>query len=80
MQFGVLGPLLVQESRGPVTLASAKQRALLAILLLETPHVVPVERLVDELWGDQPAADGGARHSRSTSLSSAGPSAPTSRS
>lgn len=54
MQFGVLGPLLVQDARGPVTLASAKQRALLAILLLETPHVVPVERLVDELWGDQP--------------------------
>jgi predicted ATPase/DNA-binding SARP family transcriptional activator len=54
MQFGVLGPLLVQDTRGPVTLASAKQRALLAILLLETPHVVPVERLVDELWGDQP--------------------------
>jgi predicted ATPase/DNA-binding SARP family transcriptional activator len=54
MQFGVLGPLLVQDMRGPVTLASAKQRALLAILLLETPHVVPVERLVDELWGDGP--------------------------
>ena len=54
MQFGVLGPLLVQDTRGPVTLASAKQRALLAILLLETPHVVPVERLVDELWGDRP--------------------------
>ncbi|MBV8432636.1 MAG: MFS transporter [Solirubrobacterales bacterium] len=54
MQFGVLGPLLVQDARGPVTLASAKQRALLAILLLETPHVVPVERLVDELWGERP--------------------------
>lgn len=54
MQFGVLGPLLVQDTRGPVTLASAKQRALLAILLLETPHVVPVDRLVDELWGDDP--------------------------
>ncbi len=54
MQFGVLGPLLVQDARGPVTLASAKQRALLAILLLETPHVVPVERLIDELWGNDP--------------------------
>jgi predicted ATPase/DNA-binding SARP family transcriptional activator len=54
MQFGVLGPLLVQDTRGPVTLASAKQRALLAILLLETPHVVPAERLIDELWGDEP--------------------------
>src|SRR5947209_7618273 len=54
MQFGVLGPLLVQEEKGPVKLPSAKQRALLAILLLETPTVVPAERLVDELWGDDP--------------------------
>ncbi|HLY48862.1 MAG TPA: BTAD domain-containing putative transcriptional regulator [Solirubrobacteraceae bacterium] len=37
-----------------MTLPSAKQRALLAILLLETPHVVPVERLIDELWGNEP--------------------------
>src|SRR5579884_244322 len=54
MQFGVLGPLLVQDTRGPVVLPSAKQRSLLAILLLETPHVVPAERLVEELWGEDP--------------------------
>ena len=48
MQFGVLGPLLVEDASGHVTLASAKQRALLAILLLETPHdLVPTERLIE---------------------------------
>src|SRR5437588_2311464 len=57
MQFGVLGPLLVEDESGPVALASAKQRALLAILLLETPHdLVPTERLIDDLWGTDPPA------------------------
>jgi predicted ATPase/DNA-binding SARP family transcriptional activator len=57
MQFGVLGPLLIREANGPVTLTSAKQRALLAILLLETPHnLVPASRLIDELWGQDPPA------------------------
>jgi DNA-binding SARP family transcriptional activator len=60
MQFGVLGPLLIREANGPVTLTSAKQRALLAILLLETPHnLVPASRLVDELWGENPPATAG---------------------
>jgi len=57
MQFGVLGPLLVEDASGSVTLASAKQRAALAVLLLETPHnLVPAERLIDELWGSDPPA------------------------
>jgi predicted ATPase/DNA-binding SARP family transcriptional activator len=60
MQFGVLGPLLVEDESGLVTLASAKQRALLAILLLETPHdLVPTERLIDDLWGTRPPATAG---------------------
>jgi YVTN family beta-propeller protein len=35
-------------------IASAKQRALLAILLLHANEVVSVERLIDELWGERP--------------------------
>jgi DNA-binding SARP family transcriptional activator len=55
MQFGVLGPLLVQDAQGPVVVSSPMRRALLAVLLLESPHkLVPVERLIDELWGDDP--------------------------
>src|SRR5437588_1115929 len=57
MEFGVLGPLLVQDTGGPVLLGSSKQRALLAILLLDSPHsLVPAERLIDELWGENPPA------------------------
>jgi DNA-binding SARP family transcriptional activator len=31
-----------------------KQRAVLAALLLRADEAVPVERLVDEIWGDSP--------------------------
>jgi predicted ATPase/DNA-binding SARP family transcriptional activator len=59
MEFGVLGPLLARRAGGPVPLSlpSAKQRALLATLLLETPtDLVSTERLIDELWGEDPPA------------------------
>ncbi|HEY4827596.1 MAG TPA: BTAD domain-containing putative transcriptional regulator [Solirubrobacteraceae bacterium] len=56
----MLGPLLVRDAGGPVTLASGKQRALLATLLLETSSgLVSSERLIDELWGEDPPATAG---------------------
>lgn len=55
----MLGPLLVQDARGPVVLGSAKRRALLALLLLQEPgHVVAAERLIDDLWGEDPPRSG----------------------
>ena len=50
----ILGPLEVRASDGPVPLGGAKQRALLALLLLNANRVVSRERLIDELWGDEP--------------------------
>ncbi len=37
-----------------VRLGGPRQRALLAILLVQANEVVPVTRLVDEVWGDDP--------------------------
>ena len=37
-------------------LGSAKQRALLAILLLHANEVVSRDRLIDDLWGERPPA------------------------
>jgi predicted ATPase/DNA-binding SARP family transcriptional activator/Tfp pilus assembly protein PilF len=56
MQFRLLGPLEVEDDGRPLVLGSAKQRALLAILLLHANEVVSRDRLIDELWGEQPPA------------------------
>jgi DNA-binding SARP family transcriptional activator len=54
MQYLALGPLEVRDSEGSVALGGAKQRALLALLLLNANRVVSRDRIVDQLWGDQP--------------------------
>jgi DNA-binding SARP family transcriptional activator len=54
MEFRLLGPLEIRQHDRPLPLGSAKQRALLALLLLSANRVVPRERLIDELWGDDP--------------------------
>ena len=52
VEFRILGPLEVVAESGPLRLGGPKQRAVLAILLLNANHVVPVDRLADELYGD----------------------------
>jgi DNA-binding SARP family transcriptional activator len=55
-EFRLLGPLEAVVDGTPVQLPAAKPRALLALLLLNRNHVVSTERLIDELWGDDPPA------------------------
>jgi predicted ATPase len=54
MRFGILGPLEVRDGSGPVRVPGAKERALLADLLVNAGRVVPADRLVEDLWGSQP--------------------------
>ncbi len=54
LQFRILGPLEVWSGGAIVDLGARKQRAVLAILLLNANHVVPTERLIDELWSETP--------------------------
>lgn len=54
LQFRILGPLEVWRDGAVVELGPRKQRAVLALLLLNANRVVPTERLIDELWGDSP--------------------------
>src|ERR687885_2700452 len=56
MQFRILGPLEVHDDSRPVALGGPKHRALLGVLLLHANESISSERLVDELWGDQPPA------------------------
>ncbi|MBM7809122.1 DNA-binding SARP family transcriptional activator/RecA/RadA recombinase [Geodermatophilus bullaregiensis] len=51
MQFDILGPLQVLDAGRPLVLGRPKQRAVLAILLLDAGTVVSLDRLVEELWG-----------------------------
>ncbi|WP_433651908.1 BTAD domain-containing putative transcriptional regulator [Micromonospora zamorensis] len=54
--FGVLGPVTAVTTRGPAPLRGHRQRLVLARLLIAHGRVVPVERLVDDLW--EVATDG----------------------
>src|SRR5437879_7965917 len=52
--FRILGPLEVSDETGTLLLAGQKQRAVLALLLLDPGRVVSVDRLIDALWGENP--------------------------
>ena len=54
MDFRLLGPLEVDDGDARIGLGGAKQRALLALLLLNANMTVASDRLIDELWGDNP--------------------------
>ena len=54
MEYRLLGPLEVRDDGRSIPLAGAKQRALLALLLIHANRVISRERLIDELWGDRP--------------------------
>ena len=54
VEFRVLGPVETVVDGRPAPLPAGKPRALLAILLLSPNRAVPVDRLIDELWGDEP--------------------------
>src|SRR5690349_1344227 len=53
MEFRILGPLEVRGEAGPLPIGPRKQRALLARLLLDAGRTVAVERLLDDLWGEE---------------------------
>jgi DNA-binding SARP family transcriptional activator len=53
-EFRVLGPLEVATPEGPLALGGQKQRAVLAVLVLEANRVVSVDRLLDSVWGEHP--------------------------
>jgi DNA-binding SARP family transcriptional activator/pimeloyl-ACP methyl ester carboxylesterase len=60
VEFQVLGPLEIRDGDRDVHLGSAKQRRLLAALLVHANQVVSLDRLADIIWGDAPPAAAGA--------------------
>jgi DNA-binding SARP family transcriptional activator len=53
VEFRILGPLEVEDDGRVAPLGGAKQRALLALLLLHANEIVPRDRLIDDIWGDR---------------------------
>ena len=53
----VLGPFAAQRDGEPLHLGGPRQRAVLACLLLARGHLVPVDALVDAVWGETPPAN-----------------------
>ena len=55
MRFEVLGGLRVLRGAEEVSLGGPKQKTVLAALLLDAGRVIPKERLIEAVWGDDPA-------------------------
>ncbi len=56
MEFRVLGPLTVVREDEPLELGGLKQRAVLAMLLMDVNRFVSTDRLLEAVWGDTGAA------------------------
>jgi DNA-binding SARP family transcriptional activator len=54
VEFRVLGPLEVRAGSHEINIAGARQRLILAVLLLRTGHLVPMSHLITAVWGDDP--------------------------
>jgi class 3 adenylate cyclase len=50
----LLGGVEAVVNDRPVTLGGQKQRAILAVLAVDVGRVVPVDRLIDSVWGETP--------------------------
>ena len=53
-EFRLLGPVEVVDDGETLPLGGQKQRAVLALLLLDAGRVVSTDRLIDGLWSEQP--------------------------
>ncbi|MGH3827883.1 MAG: AfsR/SARP family transcriptional regulator, partial [Pseudonocardiaceae bacterium] len=56
MEFAILGPLEVLDQHRRVEVSSAKERLLLAVLVVHANKVVSADRLAEVLWGAEPPA------------------------
>jgi lactate 2-monooxygenase len=57
MDFQILGPIQVRRDGKELPIGGAKRRAVLAILLLHANEVVTVDRICQDLWGDEQPHD-----------------------
>jgi DNA-binding SARP family transcriptional activator len=56
MRLGLLGPLVIHHGGAPIAVPAARQRTLLAVLLVNANHVVSADELADIVWDGTPPA------------------------
>lgn len=56
LSFRILGPLAVADAESRVPVGGARQRTILALLLLSPDRVVSVDTMVDVVWNGRPPA------------------------
>lgn len=61
MELQVLGPVRVTDEGAEVSLGGARQRRLLAVLVLGDGRAVAVDSIVDAVWGDGSPPDGAVK-------------------
>jgi DNA-binding SARP family transcriptional activator len=54
MEFRLLGPVEMRVASQRADIGHARQRAVLAVLLLDLNKVVSADRLIDRVWGEEP--------------------------
>jgi basic membrane lipoprotein Med (substrate-binding protein (PBP1-ABC) superfamily)/DNA-binding SARP family transcriptional activator len=54
LEYRILGPFEVCDGGEPIDIGARQQRALLAILLIHANRVVATERILEDLWPDDP--------------------------
>jgi DNA-binding SARP family transcriptional activator len=59
LDFRILGPLEVTAEGVPLAISGRNQRSVLTLLLLRANETVSAERLINELWGEQPPKTAG---------------------
>src|SRR5215208_6879549 len=58
VEFRVLGPLEVLQGDRLVRVGGARQRSLLALMLIRANELVSTDQLIEELWRGRPLAEG----------------------
>lgn len=66
LRYQVLGPVRLFRGDVPLSVGGPRQQRVLAALLMEANHVVPLSRLIDTAWQDSPST---ARSQIQTSIS-----------
>jgi DNA-binding SARP family transcriptional activator len=59
VDFRLLGPLEVVDDDRPLELGGARQRSVLALLLMHANELVTPDQLIDQIWGGTPPARAG---------------------